>query len=210
LSLPSADVHLLALIFAPLADLRETFSSSNRNDEIQFVPKRSLAIAPATPTIAAFASHDSRMLLSLTNGQILVYDTWSLFTPGSDNIFPLHSFSSLSPTAPRQILPNPGDMPNLVAVLREPGVSLSVEILDVQKMEPLGGWNSGNTPDTTPTSCMYSSSRGVACAHDILSIVVAERQTTSCVSIKWRHSDFQPIGNRCPKTPNSAFVVVQQ
>jgi nucleoporin NUP159 len=115
-----------------------------------------LSIAPATPAIVAFASADTRLLVGLTQGPVLVFDTARLFTAGSDEITQLYSFPSTTSSAPRQILPNPGDMPDLVAVLRDgdgtPGSQL-VEIVDVQKLESVGGWRSGNSPDAKPTSC---------------------------------------------------------
>lgn len=96
------------------------------------------------------------MVVGLTQGPVLIYDTTRLFTPGSDEINPLHSFPSTTSSAPRQILPNPGDMPNLVAVLRDSTGEASsqlVEIIDAQKLESIGGWRSGNQPGATPTSC---------------------------------------------------------
>jgi nucleoporin NUP159 len=140
-----------------LADLRLAFSNATpENAENVFAPHRTLSFAPATPNIITFASADTRLVVGLTQGPVLVFDTARLFTQGSDEITPLHSFPSTTSSAPRQILPNPGDMPDLVAVLRDgnshPGSQL-VEIVDVQRLESIGGWRSGNAPDATPTSC---------------------------------------------------------
>lgn len=152
-----SDVGLTALIFSPLAELRLAFSNATPDDAEQvFTPQRAFPFAPATPNIIALASADTRLVVGLTQGPVLVFDTARLFTPGSDEIAPLHSFPSTTSSAPRQILPNPGDMPALVAVLRDgdghPGRQL-VEIVDVEKLESVGGWRSGNSPDATPTSC---------------------------------------------------------
>lgn len=126
------------------------------------MPQRSLSFAPATPNIIAFASADTRLIVGLTQGPILVFDAARFFSAGSDEIPSLHSFSSTTSSPPRQILPNPDDMPDLIAVLRDgngsPGVQL-VEILDVQKLECIGGWRSGNAPDATPTSCKHLNNR---------------------------------------------------
>lgn len=45
-------------------------------------------------------------------------------------------------------------MPDLVAVLYEPGSpdSVVVELLDAQKLQTIGGWQSGVSPSTIPTS----------------------------------------------------------
>jgi nucleoporin NUP159 len=121
-----------------------------------FAPLRSLSIAPATPNIVTFSSNDTRLIVGLTQGPVWVYDTTRLFTAGSDDIAPLHCFPPTTARAPRQILSNPGDIPELVAVLRDgneqPGSQL-IEIVDVQRLESVGGWRSGNVPDATPTSC---------------------------------------------------------
>jgi nucleoporin NUP159 len=146
-----------ALIFSPLSDLRVAFSNAApENAETVFVPKRTLSFTPATPNIVVFASADTRLVVGLTQGPVLVFDTTRLFTSGSDEITPLHSFPSTTSSAPKLILPNPGDMPDLVAILRDADGNSSsqlVEILDVQKMESVGGWRGGDFPDATPTSC---------------------------------------------------------
>lgn len=126
------------------------------------MPKRTLSFAPATPNIIVFASADTRLVVGLTQGPVLVFDTTKLFTPGLDEIAPSHSFPSTTSSAPRLILPNPGDMPDLVAILRDADGNSSsqlVEILDVQKMESVGGWRGGDSPDAQPTSCMSSQNR---------------------------------------------------
>jgi nucleoporin NUP159 len=145
------------LIFSPLPDLRLALSNATpENAEKVFTPQRTLSIAPATPNIIVFASADTRLVVGLIQGPVLVFDTTSLFTAGLNEISPLHSFPSTTFSAPRQILSNPGDMPDLVAVLRDgnskPGSQL-VEIVDVRRLESVGGWRSGNSPDATPTSC---------------------------------------------------------
>lgn len=145
-------------MFSPLADLRAAFNDATPDTaEDVFKPQRTLLFAPATPNMICFASLDSRMVVGLTQGPVLVYDTARLFSPGSDEVAPLHSFPSTTSSAPRQILPNPGDIPDLVAILRDNNGNSSsqlVEILDVQKLESIGGWRGGNSPDATPTSRM--------------------------------------------------------
>jgi nucleoporin NUP159 len=101
--------------------------------------------------IIAVTSDDTRMLLGLKDGRILVHDTSILFTPGTDDIPPLHSWPS-SPYVPQQILPNPGDIPNLIAILLPPGAPQSVVVLDVQKHESFAGWERDDTSDPVTTS----------------------------------------------------------
>ena len=145
-------------MFSLLADLRAAFHNATpANAENVFNPQRTLSFAPAIPNMICFAALDNRMVVGLTQGPILVYDTARLFSPGSDEVAPLHSFPSTTSSAPRQILPNPGDIPELVAVLRDNNENTSnqlVEILDVQKLESIGGWRGGSTPDATPTARM--------------------------------------------------------
>ncbi|KII89617.1 hypothetical protein PLICRDRAFT_557766 [Plicaturopsis crispa FD-325 SS-3] len=144
---------VFSLIFSPLADLRAAYNTTSPpNDEIPFTPQRTLSISSAIPNILALASSDTRLLVGLLQGQVAVFDTAQLFTPGHGEIQPLHSFQGSAP--PRQIVPNPGDMPDLVAVLREQDAS--VEVLDVRKNELIAGWRSGNTLDTTASTLSWS------------------------------------------------------
>jgi nucleoporin NUP159 len=114
-------------------------------------PKRILAV-PQCPAIINFASNDTRLLLGLTNGQILLYDTSMLFTQGSGEINPIHLWPSAVPNALRQILPNPGDMPDQVAILHGENAPIVIEILDTQKLESVGGWSCSGM-STVPISC---------------------------------------------------------
>jgi nucleoporin NUP159 len=113
------------------------------------------------------------MLMSFKDGRISVFDTSALFTAGSDDIDPLHTWPP-SPYTPRQILPNPGDMANIVAVLLEPGAAQSVVVLDVQKHESLAGWERDDQTDPIITSMLRE-----LLFHsriDVNSIVVSERE----------------------------------
>ncbi|KAF9243558.1 hypothetical protein BU15DRAFT_30378, partial [Melanogaster broomeanus] len=92
-------------------------------------------------------------------GSILVYASDQLLSSGDSPLHPTHTFSGSLSTLLLAIQPNPGDIPDLVAVLRDcsnsPG-SLSVELLDVQKLMSSGGWMAGKSPSTTPTSISWS------------------------------------------------------
>lgn len=77
-----------------------------------------------------------------------MYDCSQLFTAGTNDISPVHTFSGSQPC--EQIVPNPGDIPELVAALRQG--DNSVELLNVQTGQVVGGWKSSGTPDTTPSS----------------------------------------------------------
>ena len=134
------------------------------------------------------------MVVGLTQGPVLVYDTTRLFSPGSDEVTPLHSFPSTTSSAPRQILPNPGDIPELVAILRDNNGNTSgqlVEILDVQKLESVGGWRGGSTPDATPTarmsSCMSINYFGL---NGYRSVLVTKGEANRHWVTKWRYRHF--------------------
>ena len=54
---------------------------------------------------------------------------------------------------------NPGDIPELVAILREPDGSPDsqlVEVINVSTMLSVAGWSSGGTPESFPTSSAYN------------------------------------------------------
>jgi nucleoporin NUP159 len=97
--------------------------------------------------------------VGLVQGPVAVFDATSLFSPGGETVAPLQTFEPTSPGPLRQLAPNPGDIPEQVAILRiydgSPGSQL-VQILDVQKLESVAGWKCGSTPDTVPTSRKFT------------------------------------------------------
>ena len=157
----ATDIFTTEIVLSPLHELRLAIASSTADDgEINFTPKRVLALSPpnATPSHVTFAFRDERLVVGLTEGPLLVYDTKSLLCQGNDNVQPLETIQPTGPGAVLQVLANPEDIPELVAVRRDVRISidaLAVEILDVNKLEVVGGWRSGETPATTPTASMF-------------------------------------------------------
>ncbi|KAF9223599.1 hypothetical protein BS17DRAFT_780883 [Gyrodon lividus] len=147
------------LILSPLADLRSAFALAEAEDDRPYRPQRRVLINGAMPIILVFACDDTMVLLGLADGSILVYASDQLFSSGNDPMHPTHTFTASSSTVLLSIQPNPGDIPELVAVLRDcstsPG-SLAVELLDMQKFMSSGGWMAGKSPSTTPTSISWS------------------------------------------------------
>jgi nucleoporin NUP159 len=90
-----------------------------------------------------------------------VFEASDICSPGDNEVSPLHTFLSTTPapTAVRQMYANPGDIPELVAILREPDGSPNsqlVEVINVSTMQSVAGWNAGGTPETFPTSGSYN------------------------------------------------------
>ncbi|EIN05033.1 hypothetical protein PUNSTDRAFT_138214 [Punctularia strigosozonata HHB-11173 SS5] len=139
------------IVFSPVSQLYSTLSTS-KDEETSIQPSRTLPFSLGTPTTLVFALHDSRFVVSTTQGQVHVFDASVLLTAGSGDVQPLRSFPSPAPGGPRQIVPNPGDIPELIAVLHE----TDAEVIDVQKLEPVAGWKGGGTPETTPTTLTWS------------------------------------------------------
>jgi nucleoporin NUP159 len=126
-------------VFASLLDLRTAFSSSGPSEEIQFKPQRVVPV-PRTPTTVTFASDDTRLLLGLSSGAVLVYDTSPLFKAGAGEVEPIRTWPIDAPNSLRQILPNPGEWSDQVAILRGSHSRRIIEIIDVRKLETIGGW----------------------------------------------------------------------
>ena len=83
---------------------------------------------------------------------------------GTNEVTPLHSFlpTTPTPTAVRQMYANPGDIPELVALLREPDGSPDsqlVEVINVSTLQSVAGWSSGGTSETFPASSAFESSQ---------------------------------------------------
>ncbi|KAF8907368.1 hypothetical protein CPB84DRAFT_1822580 [Gymnopilus junonius] len=124
------------IVLSPLEDLRSAFTTAKADNETPFNAKRSLSI-PTKANIIRFACADSRFLVGLEDGSIVVYDTSAILTPGTNDIQPLNRIQIQSSPL-RQIVPNPGSEPglnDLVAVVGDGNVHLLNKGLESQ-----GGW----------------------------------------------------------------------
>ncbi|KAG1781791.1 hypothetical protein EV702DRAFT_607434 [Suillus placidus] len=89
----------------------------------------------------------------------MVYATEHLFSPGDSPISPIYSLPAVPSAFVVSMSPNTGDLPELVAILRDSqggSNGLAVELLDVQKLTSVGGWVSGSLPNTIPASISWS------------------------------------------------------
>ena len=96
------------------------------------------------------------MVVALADGSLAVYDAQSLLN--SSPASPLHVFPAVTGATFRKLAPNPGDMSELVAVLRDVGERsdvVAVEVFDVKNMRSVCGWRANATPNTKPTARMY-------------------------------------------------------
>ncbi|KAI0315558.1 hypothetical protein OF83DRAFT_1173706 [Amylostereum chailletii] len=148
-----------SIVFSPLAQLRAELPMGDESKTRAVQPQRVLGFATGTPNHILYALNETRLVVALVEGPVLVYDTSALHRPGTDHISPLHSFPPTTSTAVRQISANPGDLPDLVALLREPdgsGESQLVEVLNVATLQSIAGWRGGGSSETFPTSISWS------------------------------------------------------
>jgi hypothetical protein len=78
---------------------------------------------------------------------------------------------------------NPGDIPELVALLREPDgnpESQLVEVINVSTLQSVAGWSSGGTPETFPASGTLQSPREINCAHYLLHSFLVFQGQAAC------------------------------
>ncbi|EMD33399.1 hypothetical protein CERSUDRAFT_118001 [Gelatoporia subvermispora B] len=144
------------IVFAPLSALRTAFvSASADNSDTVFHGRRTLQL-PAAPMSVQFACNETRVVVGLVQGAILVYDLQAILAKGTAEPSPIHTFSGSTPI--REIIPNPGDIPELVAVLRETTNSddLAIEVLDINSSRLAAGWKRGQLPSQTPVSLSWS------------------------------------------------------
>jgi nucleoporin NUP159 len=161
-SIPHAPKILLSRVFvvlvlSPLSDLRSAFPTANETDDRPYQPQRKVSLGAATPNIVVFAYNDSRLIVGFAEGSIMVYATEHLFSPGDGTINSIYSLPAVPSAFVVSISPNTGDLPELVAILRDSqggSNGLAVELLDVQKLSSVGGWVAGSLPNTIPASSM--------------------------------------------------------
>ena len=185
------------LIASTVSDLRaRLLSADGKNDEPIAVSRTVPLPQGVNPNYLVFASNESKLLVGLAEGAIIVYDANAICSAGTENIIPIHTFLATTSTSARHIYPNPGDLPDLVAVLREPDGNPNtqlVEILDVTALQSVAGWRSGGTPQTLPMSSALIPDLCIRIFADILfSIVVAEGKTDCNWYAKRRYHDVQP------------------
>ncbi|TFK82700.1 hypothetical protein K466DRAFT_666322 [Polyporus arcularius HHB13444] len=213
--------HALAL--SPLAELRSALASSSSTDTT--FSSRVTVPLPGAPHIVAFTHDGQRILVAFTNGPLNVYDSQSVFQ-GSGSA-PLHTFPSASGMAIRDLFPCTGDAEQ-VAVLREAGDGLPVEIFDVSNMTSVGGWSSGG-PGTSPTSLSWSPrGKQIAIGMENGDVVTYSPTDTSAVkslvphppavdgqsiiSIAWLsntefHAIYAPVGPLTPDVDQTHFIL---
>jgi nucleoporin NUP159 len=112
------NAYTQALVASPLADLKSHLSSLDANSDDAFQPQRKIPYSSVTSN-HLFAPNDSRLVVGLT------HEASDICSRGDNEISPLHTFLSTTPApaAVRQMYVNPGDIPELVAILREPDES---------------------------------------------------------------------------------------
>lgn len=149
----NTEILIAALIVSKLSELRAAFASSSSEDEILFTPRRTIAL-PNQVVALSFAAGDSRLVVAFTEGSTAVYNAQTLLDPDPNATSPLTVFQSPTGAAPRELASNPGDLPNLVAVLYEGNSTQGpiIQLFDVLGLQVFGGWTSIGTPATTPTS----------------------------------------------------------
>lgn len=124
----------VGLILSPLNELQKALESDDAQPV--FKPQKTIAFS-AQPIILAFACNETRFLVGLAQGEVLLYDVDKLFSPGSDDA-PLHALRTSNSPA-RQIVPNPSSDPALadyIAIVRFDG---NVEVVNMQ-FQSQGGW----------------------------------------------------------------------
>jgi nucleoporin NUP159 len=97
-------------------------------------------------------SNDSKLVVGLTSGPVLVYDVPTLISQSSEGPSPSHVFPTSDNAVPLEVVANPADLPHLVAVLYETSpADRRIAILDVQNSQSVCSWTSGGTPETKPS-----------------------------------------------------------
>ena len=138
-------------MFSTLEDLRSAFATAKEGSENLFSARRILPIISANVNLIAFASNDTRLVVGLGDGSVVVYDTALLFSTGEGDVSPIKT-TQMQSSPLRQILPNPSTDPSLCDLLAIVGDG-KVVLLNMQ-LEPQGGWAASDLM-TQPISSVY-------------------------------------------------------
>lgn len=138
------------VVLSPSSEIRRSMK-----DTSPFVAQRMLSFSTSEPNLLALANNDSRLVVGFKSGQIIVYDTSAVFTPGSNEIQPIGILqTSQQPIIDIASNPNTED-PTLSALLAVVRVDGSVQVLNTN-LEPQGGWVAGDA-DSAPVTGVFSS-----------------------------------------------------
>jgi nucleoporin NUP159 len=132
-------------VLSPLSQLRNSVKEAS-GDETFFQPQRTLSFPSSEPNIITFACNETKFIVGFKSGQIVAYDTASIFSQGSNEITPSNILQKSS-SPPTGIQANPSNDPALadyIAVVRKDG---AVELLNT-KLELLGAWGPGDASST--------------------------------------------------------------
>lgn len=191
-------------MFSTLSDLRISIQSSTAEGEQELQPKRVLNYSDSPPTYLTLGANDERLMVGHADGSISMYETSRLFVEGDNFVQPFQTLPPAPPGPIRQIVGNPGDLPDLVAVRREAesgGEGVAVEVLDVRNGQSVGGWRNGGSPETTPTS----GSLHQLCCKSWVSLIhcsVAWSPKGKQIAIGFRNGDivtYSPSDTNSPK-----------
>ncbi|KAF4596430.1 hypothetical protein EYR40_007876 [Pleurotus pulmonarius] len=132
------------------------FSHSGAGADCAFTPSNTIPLESSSPCTLTFASNDTRLLIGLASGEILVYDTSHLLTSGQTQAKPIHSFQHVVGSSLGQVTANPSTsdpaLASLVAVVSRNG---RVFILNIQTFASEGGWM-GNDEAFQPAAVAWS------------------------------------------------------
>ncbi|KAG2364542.1 hypothetical protein BDR07DRAFT_1401153 [Suillus spraguei] len=101
------------LVLSPLSDLRSAFATAKETDDQPYNFQRNVSLGAATPNIIVFACNDSRLVIGLAEGSVMVYATEHLFSPGYGPVNPIYSLPAVPSAFIVSISPNTGDLPEL-------------------------------------------------------------------------------------------------
>ncbi|KAH7092837.1 hypothetical protein BKA62DRAFT_663553 [Auriculariales sp. MPI-PUGE-AT-0066] len=148
-----------AIALGSTNSIRDILKAGKPDDTglVQYQPQRTFDLGSEKPVALKFAAKDEKLVVGFNAGPILVFDVNAFLDPTSRPV--PHVFQSDAVSYPRIIAPNPGDHPELVAVLR--GIygqerGHYVEILDVVKGTLVGAWHAMGNVNALPMSLAWS------------------------------------------------------
>ncbi|KAK0469922.1 uncharacterized protein EV420DRAFT_77584 [Desarmillaria tabescens] len=199
------------IILSPLNELQKSLESDDTQPV--FKPQKTIALS-AQPVTLAFACNETRFLVGLAQGEVLLYDVDKLCSPGSDDS-PLHALRTSNSPA-RQIVPNPSSDPTLaeyIAIVRFDG---NIEVVNSQ-FQSQGGWTA-REHEALPVAASWSP-KGKQLAiglrlGDILTYTLSDKampqkhipptaQRSTLVSLDWLSGGFTFRTSYAPSNPEA-------
>ncbi|KIJ52655.1 hypothetical protein M422DRAFT_26225 [Sphaerobolus stellatus SS14] len=146
------DGYYLSIFF--LSSFQNAMHSSSDSSS-PITPSRPALKLPGTPNVLRLSANNEAIIVGFLEGPVLVYSSPELLNVSQSQIDPVYTITAPN-TVPSDIIPNPGESGELVAILREAqNLEHQVDLVDIKQKRIVASWRQAGT-EAVPTAISWS------------------------------------------------------